>query len=96
MAKVRPPIISMASIGAAGYKTALFSKPYFYQAKRDDANQWRNDKRQGFCKDIHRKRSGNQSGNLSSFEIETYIAFTYFNEQKPILPSSNAAWAAHR
>lgn len=70
---------------AKGYKVAFFCKPYFY--KVNEMIQI-NDK---FISDtdfariftLHEKEI--RAGNLSSFEIETYIAFAYFNEQKPDL-----------
>jgi dihydrofolate synthase/folylpolyglutamate synthase len=70
---------------ASGYKTALFSKPYFYRANEmmqingvliTDAD---------FARIFTEKEAEIKASNLSSFEIETYIAFAYFNEQKPDL-----------
>jgi dihydrofolate synthase/folylpolyglutamate synthase len=67
---------------SAGYKTALFSKPYFYKPNEmaQINGEMINDK--DFARIFSEKEAEIKAANLSSFEIETYIAFTYFNEQK--------------
>ncbi|MFA6619807.1 MAG: Mur ligase family protein [Bacilli bacterium] len=67
---------------SAGYKVALFSKPYFYQVNEmiQISGEMINDK--DFARIFTEKEAEIKAANLSSFEIETYIAFAYFNEQK--------------
>lgn len=68
---------------AKGYKVALFSKPYI---KKPNEMMMVNEEAISDI-DFARIYSTNQKeiekANLSTFEIETYIAFSYFNEQKP-------------
>jgi predicted DNA-binding ribbon-helix-helix protein len=85
MAKARLRIISIRSIKRHGYKTALFSKPYFYKVNEMMQINGKMINDADFARIFSAKEERNQSGNLSSFEIETYIAFAYFNEQKPDL-----------
>jgi len=70
---------------AKGYKAALFCKPCFYKVnemmKVNDKLISNADFARIFS--LHEKEI--KTGNLSAFEIETYIAFEYFNEQKPDL-----------
>lgn len=70
---------------AKGYKVALFSKPFLYKPNEmivvDDAPISDADFARLYS--LHEKEI--ESENLSAFEIETYIAFAYFNEQKPDL-----------
>lgn len=70
---------------AAGYRVAFFSKPYFYKVNEMIEIAGKKIKDEDFARifSLHEKEI--KAGNLSSFEIETYIAFAYFNEQKPDL-----------
>lgn len=67
---------------AGGYHVALFSKPYFYSVnemmKVDDKLISETDFARIF--NLHEKEI--IASDLSAFEIETYIAFAYFNERK--------------
>lgn len=70
---------------AQGYKVALFSKPYFYKVNEmmQISSHLINDG--DFARIFNAHEQEIKAGNLSSFEIETYIAITYFNEMKPDL-----------
>jgi folylpolyglutamate synthase/dihydrofolate synthase len=68
---------------AAGYKTALFSKPYFYKVNEMIQINGKTILDADFARIFTAKEKEIKASNLSSFEIETYIAFAYLNEQKP-------------
>ena len=68
---------------AAGYKTALFSKPYLHRVNEMMLINDEMIKDEDFAKIFSQKESEIRAANLSSFEIETYIAFAYFNAMKP-------------
>jgi dihydrofolate synthase/folylpolyglutamate synthase len=67
---------------AKGLKVALFSKPYFYQVNEMMEINDKTISNEDFARIFTLHESEIKESNLSSFEIETYIAFTYFNEQK--------------
>lgn len=66
-----------------GYKVALFSKPFVHKANEMIRVNDKTISDDDFARlySIHEKEIRQCS--LSTFEIETYIAFAYFNEQKP-------------
>ena len=66
----------------AGYKTALFSKPFAFRVNEMMEINGETIKDKDFARIFSEKEAEIKAANLSSFEIETYIAFTYFNEQK--------------
>jgi dihydrofolate synthase / folylpolyglutamate synthase len=68
---------------AAGYKTALFSKPYLHKPNEMMLVNDETIKDVDFARIFSAKEAEIKASNLSSFEIETYIAFAYFNEVKP-------------
>jgi dihydrofolate synthase/folylpolyglutamate synthase len=68
---------------AAGYKTALFSKPYLHKANEMMVINGEMIKDVDFARIFTEKEAEIKASNLSSFEIETYIAFAYFDEMKP-------------
>lgn len=67
---------------AKGYHVALFSKPFIHKVnemiKVDDKNISDAD----FARLYSLHKDDIEKSNLSSFEIETYIAYSYFNEKK--------------
>ncbi len=70
---------------AAGYRVALFSKPYLKKPNemiRIDGKDISDD---DFARIFSAREKEYRKFNLSCFEIETAIAFDYFNEQKPDL-----------
>jgi dihydrofolate synthase/folylpolyglutamate synthase len=88
---------------AHGYKVAFFSKPYFDSINEMMQINGHLISDEDFARIFSAKEKEIQRSNLSSFEIETYIAFAYFNEQKPDLAiiecgmggatdSTNLAW----
>lgn len=88
---------------AHGYKVALFSKPYFDTVREMMQISGKMISETDFARIFNAQAKEIQRSNLSSFEIETYIAFAYFNEQKPDLAiiecgmggatdSTNLAW----
>jgi dihydrofolate synthase/folylpolyglutamate synthase len=70
---------------AAGYKVALFSKPYLHRVNEMMIINDEMIKDADFARIFTEKEAEIKASNLSSFEIETYIAFAYFNESKPDL-----------
>jgi dihydrofolate synthase/folylpolyglutamate synthase len=70
---------------AAGYKVALFAKPYFYKPNELVEINGKQISDENFARIFTLKEAEIKAANLSSFEIETYIAFAYINEQKPDL-----------
>lgn len=68
---------------AAGYRVGLFSKPYLKKPNEmiQINGEMINDA--DFARVFSKKEREYEKFNLSSFEIQTYIAFDYFNEQKP-------------
>jgi|GEM_PF-530407 dihydrofolate synthase/folylpolyglutamate synthase len=70
---------------AEGYKVALFSKPYFRQVNEMMEVNGKLITDEDFARIFTLREKEIKAGNLSSFEIETYIALAYFNEQKPDL-----------
>ena len=70
---------------AAGYKVALFSKPYLKKPNemiRIDGKDISDD---DFARVFSQRENEYRKFGLSSFEVETAMAFDYFNEQKPDL-----------
>ena len=70
---------------AAGYKVALFSKPYLKKPNemiRIDGKDISDD---DFARIFSQRENEFRKFGLSSFEVETAMAFDYFNEQKPDL-----------
>lgn len=68
---------------AAGYKVGLFSKPYLKKPNemiQIDGKMINDD---DFARVFSKKEREYAKFNLSSFEIQTYVAFEYFNEKKP-------------
>ncbi|MCQ2799245.1 MAG: hypothetical protein MJ228_00585 [Bacilli bacterium] len=68
---------------AAGYKVALFSKPFLVKPNEMIRVGDEDISDEDFARIFSYKEKEYEKFNLSSFEIETYIAFEYFNEQKP-------------
>ncbi len=70
---------------AKGYKVALFSKPFVHDVNEMIRVNDKNISNADFARlySEHEKEFDRYS--LSSFERETFIAFAYFNEQKPDL-----------
>lgn len=68
---------------AAGYKVALFSKPYLKKPNEMISINGELIKDEDFARVFSKKEREYTKFDLSSFEIQTYIAFEYFNEQKP-------------
>jgi dihydrofolate synthase/folylpolyglutamate synthase len=68
---------------AKGYKVALFAKPYFYKPNELIQIDGKEIKDFDFARIFTLHEQEIKAGNLSSFEIETYIAFAYINEEKP-------------
>jgi dihydrofolate synthase/folylpolyglutamate synthase len=69
----------------SGYKTALFFKPYFYRVNEMIDIDGENISDADFARLFTLREKEIKEADLSSFEIETYIAFAYFNERKPDL-----------
>lgn len=68
---------------AAGYKVGLFSKPYVHavnEMAKINGIEINND---DFARIFESKKDLIEKCGLSAFEIETFIAFTFFNEVKP-------------
>jgi len=68
---------------AAGYKVALFSKPFLVKPNEMISIDGQDISDEDFARIFSLKEKEYSKYDLSSFEIETYIAFEYFNEQKP-------------
>lgn len=68
---------------AAGYKVALFSKPYVHSVNEMMKINGVEIKNDDFARIFEGKKELIESCELSAFEIETFIAFTFFNEVKP-------------
>lgn len=69
----------------AGYKVAIFSKPYFYKPNEMMVADDEMISDEDFLRIFNEEEKLIGKSNLSSFEIQTYIAFKYFNEKKPDL-----------
>lgn len=70
---------------AAGYKVAVFSKPYLKKPNEMISINGEMINDDDFARVFSKKEKEYARFNLSSFEIQTYVAFEYFNEQKPDL-----------
>lgn len=70
---------------AQGYHVALFSKPYYAKVNEMMAVDDKLISDGDFTRIFNLHAKDILDGNLSSFEIETYVAFAYFNERKPDL-----------
>lgn len=68
-----------------GYHVALFSKPYFHRPNEMIQMDGMAISDADFARIFSQHEQEIKVGNLSSFEIETYLAFSYFNEKKPDL-----------
>ena len=68
---------------AAGYRTALFHKPYFEKPNEMIVYDGKEISDDDFARIYEGKRDLFNRHDLSSFEIATYIAFAYFNEKNP-------------
>lgn len=68
---------------AAGYKVALFSKPYVHAVNEMMKVGGIEITNEDFARIFETKKNLIEKCGLSAFEIETYIAFTFFNEMKP-------------
>lgn len=69
----------------AGYTVSIFSKPYFYKVNELMETNGKCISDADFARIFSLHENEIKAANLSSFEIETYIAFAYFNEIKPDL-----------
>lgn len=70
---------------AAGYRVALFSKPYFYKINEMIEINGKTISDEDIARLFTSREKEIYRSDLSAFEIETYLAFAYFNEQKPDL-----------
>lgn len=68
---------------AAGYKVAFFSKPYLKKPNEMININGEDISDEEFARIFSLKEKEYAKFNLSSFEIQTFVAFEYFNEQKP-------------
>lgn len=68
---------------AAGLKVALFSKPFLVKPNEMIRVDGEDISDEDFARIFSLKEKEYSKFDLSSFEIETYIAFEYFNEKKP-------------
>ncbi len=66
----------------AGYKTALFSKPYLYRPNEMAEIDGEAISDDDFARVFTEREKEIRASDLSEFEIETYISFQYFNERK--------------
>jgi dihydrofolate synthase/folylpolyglutamate synthase len=69
----------------AGYKVALFAKPYMVKPNELVEINGEQISDADFARIFTMREKEIKNANLSAFEIETYIAFAYINEQKPDL-----------
>lgn len=67
---------------AAGYKVGLFSKPYVHAVNEMIKINGIDITDADFARIFSNQKALIEKCELSAFEIETYIAFAYFNEQK--------------
>jgi dihydrofolate synthase/folylpolyglutamate synthase len=70
---------------AAGYHVALFAKPYIHKPNELIEIDGKTISDDDLLRIFSAKEADIKSAGLSSFEIETYLAFTYINERKPDL-----------
>jgi folylpolyglutamate synthase/dihydrofolate synthase len=69
----------------AGYKVALFAKPYLHKPNELVEINGETISDGDFARIFSKQENAIRQNNLSAFEIETYVAFAYINEQKPDL-----------
>jgi DNA repair photolyase len=88
--------LSLSDLSSAGYKTALFSKPYFYKVNEmmQINGEMINDK--DFARIFSEKEKEIKAAISRLLRSKPILLSPISMSRNPILPSSNAAWAAHR